>query len=318
MASRIKSFLLVLVALLPLFACKEQETDTQNGPTYLKVSFSSDNLRADQSVITVTVSCDWEWKASLASKEWSGLTEVKQDGKTGTFNIVLLFNNTDDARSNTLVVTSGEKTVETSFKQMGLNDFFQPRQLALTGTEESSISFNAGADWVAAVQEGEDWISLKTTSGKAGQSVITCAAKSELYESEFRTGVIRLSHSNQYLDIPVVQGNTIINTHICGLYGIPELNCIHGEDGWSLLSRAILPDGTTVFRLLNAQIPAAAVVTGAPQTLKLEEQCQLHVKVMEKGDVSFVADYDVVLVYEKDGMRWLKDTNNDNVYFIIK
>ena len=413
MASRIKSFLLVLVALLPLCACNGlvQETDTQNGPTYLKVSFSSEKLQADQTTITVTVECDWEWKAALASTDWSGLTQVKQDGKNGTFTIVVPFNNTDDARSNKLVVTSGEKSVETSFTQTGLGDFFKPRQLALTGTEESSISFNASADWEASIEEGKEWITLKTPSGKAGQSKITCVAKSELYESESRSGVIRFSHSGQYFDIPVVQGQTdiievedgqslnfgsesqnfqittqfnveyevsvsdpswiqyvgtkalqtateqftltanestetrsgyiklvskenpdlcvtvnlvqqgldpIVLNKTCGLYGLQGHDWIQGEDGWNLLSRALLPDGTTVFRLLNAQIPAAVVVSDIPQSLEKGEQCCLHVKAMEKGNVSFVADYDLVLVYEKDGMRWLRNVNNDNVYFIIK
>lgn len=412
MASRIQSFLLVLAAILLFCACSRQvEADTQDGPSYLKVSFSSENLRADQSTITVTVECDWAWKASLASTAWSGINDIRQDGKTGTFTIAVLFNNTYETRSNTLVVTSGEKSVETSFTQTGLGDFLQPRQLVLSGTRESSISFNASADWEAAIQEGKDWITLKTASGKAGQSMITCAAKSDLYETESRSGVIRVSHSGQYLNIPVVQGQTdlievadgqslsfgpqsqrfeiktkynvaykvsvsdpswiqygetkalqtatelfilsanesfesrsgsiklesqdnpnlsvtvnlvqqgldpIVQNKPCGLYGLQGQDWMHGEDGWNLLSRASLPDGSSAFRLLNAQIPAAAVLTYNPLALKTGEQCQLHVKVMEKGNVTFEADYDVIQVYEKEGLHWLKKASDDNMYFIIK
>ncbi|MBO4585542.1 MAG: BACON domain-containing protein [Bacteroidales bacterium] len=410
MASRIQSFLLVLAAVLPLCACNQEEPE-QNGPTYLNVSFSRDNLRADQSTIAVTVECDWAWEATLASTAWSGINDIKQDGKTGSFTIVALFNDTDETRTNTLVVKSGQKSVETSFTQTGLGDYFQPRQLVLSGTQESSISFNASADWEAAIQEGEEWITLKTTSGKAGQSVITCAAKADLYETETRYGVIRLSHSDQYIDIPVVQGQTdlievtdgqsltfgpqsqsieiktkynvaykvsvsdpswiqyietkalltanelftltanestdsrsgyiklesqdnpdlsvtvnlvqqgldpIVQNKTCGLYGLQGQDLMQGEDGWNLLSRATLPNGSSVFRLLNARIPAAAVLTYNPLSLKTGEQCQLHVMVMDKGNVTLEADYDVVQVYEKEGLHWLKKASDDNVYFIIK
>ena len=412
MANRIQSFLLVLVAILPLCACSLlEEIEFLSGPTYLKVAFSSENLCADQSTITVTVECDWLWNATLTSTAWSGINDIKQEGRTGTFTIVVPFNNTDQTRTNTLVVTSGELSVETNFTQTGRGDFFQPRQLVLSSTRESSISFNASADWKASIQDGEDWIILKTPSGKAGPSMITCAAKSDLYETGSRTGVIRFSHSDQYLDIPVVQGQTdilevvdgqsltfgpqsqsfeiktnynvaynvsvsdqswiqyvntkniqtateqfiltanesfdsrsgsitmesrenpnlkvtvylvqqgldpIVQNTVCGLYGIQGHDYVHGDDGWNLLSRATLPDGNSVFRLLKAKIPSAVVVTGFPQSLQSGEQCQLNVKVMEKGDVTSDDYYDVVLVYEKDGMRWFKKANDDNVYFIIK
>lgn len=406
MASRIQSFLLVLAAILPLCACNGLEE-----PSYLKVSLSSENLCADQSTITVTVECDRAWKASLASTDWSGIKDIKREGNTGTFTIDVLFNNTDEARSNTLVVASGQSTVKTNFTQTGLGDFFQPSQLVLSGTLESSISFNASADWEAAIQEGEDWISLKTPSGKAGQSMITCAAKSDLNETEFRSGVIRFSHSDQYLDIPVVQGqidiievadgqsltfgpqsqrfeiktkynvaynvsvsdqswiqyvetnaiqtatghfvlsanesfdsrsgyikmesrenpelsvtvnlvqqglDPIVQNKTCGLYGLQGQNWIQGEDGWNLLSRATLPDGRSVFRLLNARIPGAASLTYNPLSLKTGERCQLHVKVMENSKMTVNAEFDVVQVYEKEGLRWLKNAGNDNEYFIIK
>lgn len=406
MVSRIQSFLLVLAAILLLCACNGLEE-----PSYLKVSFSSENLCADQTTITVTVECDRTWKATLASTDWSGIKDIKQDGKAGSFTIDVLFNNTDEPRTNTLVVTSGKSSVETKFTQTGLGDFFQPRQLVLSGTRESSISFNAGADWEAAIQEGEDWITLKTPSGKAGPSMITCAAKSDLYETESRSGVIRFSHSGQYLDIPVVQGQTdiievvdglsltfgpqsqrfeiktrynvgynvsvsdpswiqyvetkaiqtatehfsltanesfdsrsgwiklesrenpdmsvtvnlvqqgldpIVQNKTCGLYGLQGQDWMLGEDGWNYLSRATLPDGNAVFRLLNARIPAAAVLSYNPLLLKTGERCQLHVKVMKNYKVTAEADYDVVQVYEKEGLRWLKNVNNDKEFFIIK
>lgn len=377
----------------------------------MNVSLSSENICADQSTITVTVECDRAWKATLAGTDWSGIKDIKQNGKTGTFTIDVLFNNTDEPRSNTLVVTSGQSSVKTDFTQTGLGDFFQPRQLVLSGTRESSISFNASADWEAAIQEGEDWITLKTPSGKAGQSTITCAAKSGLNETESRSGVIRFSHSGQYLDIPVVQGQTdiievvdgqslsfgpqsqsfeiktkqnvaynvsvsdqswiqyvetkanqtatmhfiltandsfdsrsgfiklesqdnpdlsvtvnlvqqgldpIVQNTTCGLYGLQGQDRMQGEDGWNQLSRATLSDGSSVFRLINVRIPAAASLTYNPLSLKTGERCQLHVKVMENGNVTVEADYDVVQVYEKEGLRWLKNANNDNEYFIIK
>lgn len=406
MVSRIQSFLLVLAAILLLCACNGLEE-----PSYLKVSLSSDNLCADQTTITVTVECDRAWKATLASTDWSGIKDIRQNGKTGSFTIDVLFNNTDELRSNTLVVTSGQSSVETSFTQTGLGDFFRPHRLVLSGTRESSIFFNASADWEATIQEGEDWITLAAPSGKAGQSIITCAAKSDLYETESRSGVIRFSHSGQYLDIPVVQGQTdiievidgqsltfgsqgqgfeiktqynvaynvsvsdpswiqhvetkaiqtaaehfiltanesfdprsgwiklesqtnpdlsvtvnlvqqgldpIVQNKACGLYGLQGQDRMQGEDGWNLLSRAALPDGSSVFRLLNAQIPAAAVLTYNPLSLQTGERCQMHVMVMEKGNVTIEADYDVVQVYENDGLRWLKKANDNNVYFIIK
>lgn len=332
MASRIKSFLLVLVALLPLFACNGQlmETDTttsqentKNGPSYLRVSLSNENLQADQTEITVTVECDWEWQATLSDTSWGGLGKVQQDGTTGTFKIILLVNDGDEPRTNTITVKSGQKVVEKTFTQrMASRIQVEDGQSLGFGWQAQTFEIQTKFNVPYKVSVSDpSWI---THVGTKALSTATEQFLLSLNEgNEARTAQIKLlceEDPSASVTIQVTQEgmDPIVQNKTCGLYGLQGHDWMQGEDGWNLLSRATMTDGTTVFRLLNAKAPAACVVTGIPQQLQTGEQFRLNVKVTEKGDVTFLADYDVVLVYEKDGMRWLRNANNDNVYFIIK
>lgn len=173
----------------------------------LEVYPNRETLRADQDAISVTVFSSADWTVTLSDPSWGEVTELtKGEDFNGSFKVSFAFNNTAEPRTNTLIVSNGKLEEKKTITQSGLDDYFSPSCLTLSGLGTASVSFLASAAWTASVVEGEDWCVLKTTSGKTGNSTLSCSAASEWIDVGSREALVRITMNGQSLDLTVVQG----------------------------------------------------------------------------------------------------------------
>lgn len=197
---------LLFLAAFSAFSCDFfQENEKEEAR--LEVYLNREILRADQNEISVTVFSTGDWTAELSDPSWGLVADiVYTNGKNGSAKITLRFNNNAAARENTLIVRSGDLEEKKVFTQSGLEDYFSPGTLQLNGISTGSVSFLANAAWTAQVVEGGDWCVLKTASGSAGNSTLSCVASEEWVDVGSREARVRITMGTQSLDLSVVQG----------------------------------------------------------------------------------------------------------------
>lgn len=173
----------------------------------LEVYLSRQTLRADQGEISVTVFSNREWTVSLEDATWGFISDITPTGRDhdGTCKVTVTFNTGDDARENAIVVRAGSSEVRWSFMQVGLNDYFSTRELVLGPSRTGSVSFLASDAWTAELISGKDWCELKTPSGIAGNSQISCSAREEWVDVGSREAMVRLTINGQFILLPVIQ-----------------------------------------------------------------------------------------------------------------
>lgn len=196
----------VLLSVAVTVGCNPREDEAQKAPSVLRIQ--ADNQRPDAFTASVKVSvyCDLNWSADLSDKSWAKIEDlVRNEGTGGSFTLTLSPNTGNGPRENVIKVTAGTGETSVTITQEGLDAFFQPSVILLSGTADSSVNFTSPDDWTAEIASGADWIVLSTPSGKAGASVLTCNATDENRNVGSREGSIRVWIGTASAEIPVLQ-----------------------------------------------------------------------------------------------------------------
>ena len=197
----------VFLSIAVVIGCSPRENEAQKAPSILRIQ--ADNQRPDAftTSVKVNVYCDLNWSADLSDKSWAKIENlVRNEGTGGSFTLTLSPNTDKGTRENVIKVTAGTGETSVTITQEGLDAFFQPSVIILSGTSSSSVKFTAPYDWTAEIASGEDWIVLPTSGGKAGASVLTCNARDENRNVGSREGSIRVRIGTASAEIPVLQG----------------------------------------------------------------------------------------------------------------
>lgn len=195
--------LLVVAALVGLASCLPE---SEMMPEVLKMDVTTPYLNALQTEVRVTVQCDLHWKAELEDPSWGTIEVLSENkGSGGSFIVKIKENLAEEERQNTITLKAGKGEISKTFKQSGLAEFFNPRSIELSGTQEATVYFASPFDWTASIPEEADWLNLKTTSGSAGNAEITCSAKDVNENLGDREAVITLTIGEINLEIPVSQ-----------------------------------------------------------------------------------------------------------------
>lgn len=178
-------------------------------PEVLAVTPSSITPNALQSTIYVSVQCDLKWKVELSEVDWAKIEDlVIGADNTGSFNITLSPNMEKESRELTITVKAGKGFASSRITQQGIDKFFNPGSVSLTGTEKAKVQFKAPCDWNAGVVSGNDWLSMEVGSGHAGDTYLTCYAKDPNENVGSREGMIKVKFGSIMLELPVVQAQT--------------------------------------------------------------------------------------------------------------
>lgn len=196
--------LLPFFLLSVLVACDPKEEEKQKEPTVLQMEGISDIPALNRTLI-LTVECDFQWTASVEGADWLTVDSVSETTSGGRILLHTAFNHSDAARTGTVVVKSGSKSVSKTITQAGIADVFNPQEIHLAGLTESTMVFNTPAAWTASVAEGAEWINLKTTGGNAGKATVVVVAKDPNENVGDRSGSLLISIDGEDFTIPVVQ-----------------------------------------------------------------------------------------------------------------
>lgn len=199
-------FLIFLLSVLAAFGCGP-EKEIPQGPTFLRIQVDNPRPDALHSGVNVSISCDISWSAELSDKSWAKIENVvRNEGTGGSFTVTLSPNTGKDPRETVIKVTAGQGSTTATITQEGLDTFFKPSTITLSGTVASNVNFTSPADWTAEIASGAEWLTLRTKSGKAGAAVLTCLAKDDNRNVGSREGSIRVKIGTVSVEIPVVQG----------------------------------------------------------------------------------------------------------------
>lgn len=199
-------FLTLLVSILGAFGCGP-EKEIPQGPAFLRIQADIQRPSAFQTSVKVSVSCDINWSADLSDKSWAKIENVvRNEGSGGSFTVTLSPNTGKDPRETVIQVTAGQGSATVTITQGGLDMFFQPSTITLTGTVASDVRFISPSGWTAEIVSGAEWLTLRTKGGQAGTAVLTCLAKDDNRNVGAREGAIRVTIGSVSVEIPVVQG----------------------------------------------------------------------------------------------------------------
>lgn len=206
---RFAPFRILLTASLLAGALLSCKPESERTPKQFDVTLSNTELNALQTVVAVNVQCDLNWKVELSDPSWGQVDILSySEGIGGTCQVTLEVNLSKTARENTIIVRAGKEEVRETFTQGGIDSFFTPGALQLSGTQTDTVSFYAPTAWSAALSAGEDWLQLDSKQGKSGASFLTCAARDANEQVGPREGVISVTLGEYTLDIPVIQDQT--------------------------------------------------------------------------------------------------------------
>lgn len=178
-------------------------------PEVLAVTPSTVTPNALHGSIYVSVQCDLKWKVELSDVDWAKIENVVYGSdNTGSFNITLSPNMEKASRELTLTVKAGKGFASSRITQQGVDKFFNPGSISLSGTEKVKVQFKAPCDWNAGVVAGKDWLSMDVAQGHAGDAYLTCYAKDRNENIGSREGLIKVKFGAVMLELPVVQAQT--------------------------------------------------------------------------------------------------------------
>jgi len=170
-------------------------------PLVLTLALERETVDASFLQIPVTVHCNKDWSAKLENPDWGRIIQLeKAENFDGTLILDLGFNTGAEARTNTLIITSGDRQEQKSFRQGGTDELFTPVAVQLRGTGADTLRFTPRLDWTASVDPScSDWLEVKDAQGKAGAlAALHIQAKEPFVDLGSRSGEIILVFDGQY------------------------------------------------------------------------------------------------------------------------
>lgn len=200
-------FLSILFIARAFSACGILDFDAYKTPEMLIVRPDTETPHALQQSVKVNVQCDLKWKAEISQAEWASIENVSADrDNNGSFTVLLSPNTGNEPRTLGLTVTAGKGSRSVNIVQGGMDTYFSPSTITLSGTEVSSATFKSPSTWTAEVVSGKDWLALDTQKGYAGDATISCHALDPNENIGSREGSLKISFGTLSVEIPVVQG----------------------------------------------------------------------------------------------------------------
>lgn len=179
-----------------------------NGPK--EFSFegaSSAEVSAATQDIDFSFRCDKEWTASLKGGRFVKLLResVAEDGIGGAVTVRVSLNESETLRRDTLVITSGSKSMSAVISQKGLSSYLSATELVLSEAG-SSLLIHAPYNWKLIAQDG-DWFTIDPAEGAKGSVTVTFKANPRP-EGEYdpRNGVAVFSCGHDHINISLSQG----------------------------------------------------------------------------------------------------------------
>ena len=259
------------------------------------------------------------WTASVA--EGADWLEVKTaSGQAGSAQLVVVAKDPNEnvgSRSGAVRIAVGGDTFDIAVEQ-GQQDVILSEDSALSFTfEEREFSVGTSYNVDYEVEVSASWITYVKSKAPLHQGTEAFVME-ENPSPNARTAEICFSAPRvEPLVLTIVQGgkDPVLNSTHPGFYGINDLNYLVGAAGWNQYSRMVSPNGSVRYRLLKGSSLSVAELTGYKQDAQPGDKLDLEFRLRTKDETKLIKNYSVEVLYEKDGLVWLKQDND--IYFIV-
>lgn len=298
------------------------------GKGELRKTFSQQGLSTFFSPRKVQLTGTQEVSVSFAAPSaWTASTEedwVELGTTSGEKGVALLKVKAGDANEN-VGAREGKVTVA-----IGGNSFDIPvtqgqTDVILSEDTDVSFDFEGGQFTVRTrynvdfkIEVSDNWVTHESTKAPLHESVETFLV-AENEDSQARTATVSFSGGEAgTLVVTVSQEgkDPILNVTQPGFYGIDGTSYVLGSGGWNQHSRRLSPDGGLRYRLLNGSTLCAVTLEGVNTSARQEQQFPLHLQIRCKKETLLIRDYNATVLYCKDGLLWLKES--DATYFVVE
>ena len=202
---------LVMAAIIAI-SCNPTGDNGEGGgtkQTVFSISPTSSKVTALAQNLEFNVKCDNSWDAFMNLETWAKI-QVK-DPASGKVVVALRMNDTENERTDTLVVFSGKQRLKVPITQQGIESLLSRTEVTLTGLESQTIEIASGGSWSAAPVNsgyGDDWLEISPAGGTAGTTSVTFTAKEENYNIGDRNVLVKFLMDEHIIFATVTQKQT--------------------------------------------------------------------------------------------------------------
>jgi len=179
-----------------------------SGPSVFVVNQNTDivELGPEAQTQSVYIASDMLWNAAMKEGTWCTLKEKSYYNEfTSTLSFMLQANNSEDKRTDSLIVVSGGQRRAIAIVQLGYSGAFSADEIVLPGNVPVQYQLKATANWT--LQKEGGWFSVSPQSGN-GNSIITVQAADDNKNLEPREGSVTFILNGVKVTVPVKQGIT--------------------------------------------------------------------------------------------------------------
>lgn len=172
--------LLFLSGLTVLSGCGGKEAEeSRRGPTVFNVETGLKIITAESQILTLPVTCDYKWKATLSADEngteapeWAEIVVGEGNGN-GEIQIRFSFNVVEQDRLVYLTAVSGSSRKSLRINQQKLSSVISASSVEFRSTDSFDLEIHAKQDWSITVPSDASWLEVSPLSGKAGSSHVS-------------------------------------------------------------------------------------------------------------------------------------------------
>lgn len=202
-----KKLVLFLFAATLLVSCIDETK--RNTPKVFTINPTSSKVSALAQTLEYTLECDKGWEARLSDGSWATI----KDGSTAGNSVAVAvgLNESDQERSDTLIITAGAKSLKVPITQNGMSSVLSRTDVTLVGMYPENFQLKATADWTATLVETRavsDWLSIEPASGKQGLCTLSLQAKDENINVGDRNALVKFQMDGNVFYVTVTQKQT--------------------------------------------------------------------------------------------------------------
>jgi len=184
-------------------------------PKIMEIAPDEIIFTADKQDELVSVNCDFEWNASLATGEWFSIkcTYPQEPETIGSITVSSKFNYNDADRIDTLIVTSGSKVINVPITQKGTGSIISQREVRISDTREATVVIDTKQSWsISADMDNKgklpSWFEITPSSGGPGKNTITVKAIEQHIDVGDREAAINFLIGDAIIKGKIIQSQT--------------------------------------------------------------------------------------------------------------
>lgn len=189
-----------------LQGCQQIEGLWKNPKTF-NLQRKSDIVTAESQVYALNLECDKEWTAELSVGSWATIKTASANGTKGCVTLHIDANGTEEAREDTLTVTSGFLEQTFILRQQDVSTIISNTHLTVDDKRGDRLRIFSGGYWIIELPDAPTWLALDKDAGRGDSEIKVTATEKNLNVGE-RNTVMRVKVNDDVFLVTVTQKQT--------------------------------------------------------------------------------------------------------------